>query len=107
MGSLSDDVLKEKAPAGEGRGLTDRRRGVGGCGDCLRSEFTLMAARCRYLLIQSPRVTTLLELHDRVISDRKSLFFGQSFLQAAYDLTGAPQCESNRISKHFASCHCL
>jgi hypothetical protein len=41
---LDDDVLKKKAPAGGDRGLTDRRRGVGGCGECLRSEFTLTAA---------------------------------------------------------------
>jgi hypothetical protein len=41
---LDDDVLKEKAPAVEDRGLTDRRRGVGGAGECLRSEFTLTAA---------------------------------------------------------------
>jgi hypothetical protein len=33
MSSLSDDVLKEKAPAGDGRGLTDRRQGVGGAGN--------------------------------------------------------------------------
>ena len=64
---------KEKAPVLGDRGLTDRRRGVGGCGDYLPSELGRWRLRCRCLLIQSPRITTLLQLRDGVIGDRKSL----------------------------------
>ena len=47
----------------------------------------------------------LLQLRDDVISDGKSLLFRQPFLQAAYDLAGARQCESNGVSEDFCLRH--
>jgi class 3 adenylate cyclase len=55
--------------------------------------ITRWQLRRRRLLVQPPRVATLFELGDSVISDRKSLLLGQSFFQAANDLPGTPECE--------------
>ena len=54
-------------------------------------------------LIQSPRITTLFQVRDGVISDGKSLLFGQPVLQAAYDLAGALQGERDYVPKDFSS----
>ena len=96
---------KEKAPVLGDRGLTDRRRGVGGCGDYLPSELGRWRLRCRCLLIQSQRITTILQLRDGVIGDRKSLLLGQPFFQTSNDLPGTPKCEGNGVAKNLTSCH--
>ena len=41
----------------------------------------------------------------RLIRDRISLLFGQALFQAAYDLAGAPQRESNRVPEDFSLRH--
>jgi hypothetical protein len=40
-----------------------------------------------------------------VIGDGVSLLFGQTFLQSAYDLAGAPQGEGYRVPEDFSPCH--
>ena len=42
-----------------------------------------------------------------MIGDRKSFLLGQSFFQTANDLSGAPECESDRVPKHFSLGHAL
>ena len=48
---------------------------------------------------------TLLELRDSVVRDDVTLILGQSFFQTAYDLSGAPECESYRVPKDFSLGH--
>ena len=61
--------------------------------------------RCLSLLIQSPRITALLKLRDRVIGHGKWLVFAQSLLEPSYDLARAPKSEGKGVSKDFASFH--
>ena len=53
--------------------------------------------RRRRLVVQPPRVATLLKLRDSVVRDGVTLVLGQSFFQTAHDLSGASKRESNRI----------
>jgi hypothetical protein len=80
-------VAEQRESPGLGKpGLNGQKAGHGVLGGYLRSELRRWWLRCRCCLIQSPRVATLLQLRDRVISDRVSLIFVQPFLQATYDL---------------------
>ena len=62
-------------------------------------------AASRRLLVQPPRVATLFKLGDSVVRDGVTLVLGQTFFQTAYDLSGAPECESDRVPKHFSLGH--
>ena len=54
---------------------------------------------------QPPRVATLFKLGDSVVRHGVTLVLGQSCFQTAYDLSGAPECESYRVPKHFSLGH--
>ena len=58
-------------------------------------------------LPQPPRVATLFKLGDSVVRDGITLVLVQTFFQTANDLSGAPQCESYRVPKHFSLGHSL
>jgi hypothetical protein len=62
-------------------------------------------AASRRLLVQPPRVATLFKLGDSVVRHGVTLVLGQSCFQTAYDLSGAPECESYRVPKHFSLGH--
>ncbi len=51
--------------------------------------------------LTSPGIAAFFQLRNSVIRYCKPLLFGQTFFQSANDLSGAPQCEGNRVPKHF------
>ena len=106
---ISEAISPNKDKPRPGRpGLRNGRR-VAGCRGMPSVQFEDRSCRWRLrrrrLLIQPPGIAALFELGDSVIGDRKSFLFGQSFFQAANDLPGAPECESDRVPKHFSLGH--
>jgi hypothetical protein len=97
----------QKISPGRGdRGL--RTEGwVGVSGDAFRpfQKPIMSMAASRRLLVQPPRVATLFKLGDGVVRHGVTLVLGQSCFQTAYDLSGAPECESYRVPKHFSLGH--
>jgi hypothetical protein len=83
--------------------------GVGGCLPSKQnlSLFTLTAALPFAPLHSAAKIAAFFQLRDGVIGHRVTFLFSQPLLQATYDLSGAPQCEGNRVPKDFSLRHSL
>jgi hypothetical protein len=83
---------------------------VGVSGDALRPTeiraFFMLTAALRLAPLHSAATDRrVLSLRDGVIGHGVSLLFGQPLFPATDDLSGAPQCEGNRVSKDFSLRH--
>jgi hypothetical protein len=61
--------------------------------------------RHRRLLVEPPWVAALFKLRDSMVRDGVTLVLGQTLFQTTYDFSGAPECESDRVPKHFSLGH--